>query len=226
MPQYNFKEEFAPAVERGEKRQTIRQKRKRPTVPGDTLYLFTGLRTKHTRRLLVPEPICTAVKPVDIYPTYVILDGQRLSYEEATAFAKADGFPSLEKFLAFFDKAYGLPVVDTHETIYWNVQCELCLEWFEGSDTVIYEAAMFETSGIHQICDDCHCNYVITCTHCGKEIFDTDWHYTDWGMLVPYEMEDEPEPNNLISEMEANFYCDGCVEIGKQAVGYQAVLGG
>jgi len=51
MPAYNFKERFAADVESGKKRQTIRRKRKRPTKPGDVLYLYVGMRTKRCRKL-------------------------------------------------------------------------------------------------------------------------------------------------------------------------------
>ena len=51
MPALNFQEQFAAAVESGEKRQTIRSERKRPIKVGDTLYLYTGMRTKRCRKL-------------------------------------------------------------------------------------------------------------------------------------------------------------------------------
>jgi hypothetical protein len=41
MPAYNFKSEFARAVELGTKRQTIRRRRKRPTKVG-----YNGLRAR------------------------------------------------------------------------------------------------------------------------------------------------------------------------------------
>ena len=55
MPALNFRAEFADAVERGEKCQTIRAYRKdgRNPKPGDTLHLYTGMRTRACRRLAV-----------------------------------------------------------------------------------------------------------------------------------------------------------------------------
>ncbi len=55
MPSLNFQARFAPLVESGEKRQTIRAYRKDGRDPkrGDKLYLFTGMRTKACRPLIV-----------------------------------------------------------------------------------------------------------------------------------------------------------------------------
>ena len=53
MPALNFKKQFAEKVETGEKRQTVRAKRKRAFVVGDKLYLYTGMRTKYCRKLAV-----------------------------------------------------------------------------------------------------------------------------------------------------------------------------
>lgn len=56
MPSLNFQPRFVPDIEKGIKRQTIRedipfwQKLK----PGDKLFLFTGLRTKNVRTLITP----------------------------------------------------------------------------------------------------------------------------------------------------------------------------
>ncbi len=44
MGLYNFKARFVPFVLDGSKTHTIRAKRRYPAKPGDTLYLYTGLR--------------------------------------------------------------------------------------------------------------------------------------------------------------------------------------
>ena len=120
MPLYNFMEQFATDVESGKKRQTIRKKRKRPTVVGDTLYLYTGLRTKAARKLL--ETKCVDIRPVTIYPQGVIkgilvgydwLQGARLE-----RFAKADGFETVDEFCQFFLSRYGSPT-EGLEVIKW-----------------------------------------------------------------------------------------------------------
>jgi hypothetical protein len=106
MPAYNFKKQFAPDVEAGIKRQTIRPKRKRQTKPGEELQLYTGMRTKVCRLLI--KTICKLVEPVEIHATFIKVGGRILNHKEAGEFAKADGFPSLPDFYDFFINQYGL----------------------------------------------------------------------------------------------------------------------
>lgn len=106
MSALNFKERFAGMVERGEKRQTIRAKRKRPIVIGETLHLFTGQRTKACRRLGTGR--CTRVREVVIDRGSLILDGRLVSFRTRYAIADMDGFCRWEDFTAFFAKR-GLP---------------------------------------------------------------------------------------------------------------------
>lgn len=110
MPAYNFRREFSAAVERGEKAQTIRKPRKRPTVVGDRLYLYTGQRSKACRKL--GEGLVLWVEPLEIGPGWVRggwLGGRMLSSEEILALAKADGFKGPISFFKFFRQMYGLP---------------------------------------------------------------------------------------------------------------------
>ena len=116
MQTINFKLEFAPPVESGEKRQTIRRERKRPIVPGDTLNLYTGQRTKNCRLLRVVE--CRAIKDVDIRRDAVVLADRAnqntvgifpAASKDAATFAKADGFDSFESLVKWFNTTYGLP---------------------------------------------------------------------------------------------------------------------
>lgn len=109
----NFKKQFAPAVEAGEKRQTIRAHRKdgkRPQ-PGDHLRLYTGLRTKGCRRLL--DATCTDVSSVHIFDDVsdiaIVIAGRRLTRDEGRELAKADGFETRAEFLGFFHETHGLP---------------------------------------------------------------------------------------------------------------------
>lgn len=110
MPILNFKKQFAPAVESWEKRQTIRAKRKdgRDPKTGQTLYLYTGLRTKVCRKL--GEAICKEVVPTTIEnDLYTILGTESLDTPDELALAKADGFDNLSNFYDFFDRTHGLP---------------------------------------------------------------------------------------------------------------------
>ena len=104
----NFKKEFASRVESGEKRQTIRRNRKdgRRPQPGDTAKLYTGLRTRDARLLrAAPVAECLAVR-MHIDDGIIIVDGRKLEIDEATAFARADGFGCVGEMEQWFLKQY------------------------------------------------------------------------------------------------------------------------
>jgi len=104
----NFKKEFASRVESGEKRQTIRRNRKdgRRPQPGDTAKLYTGLRTRDARLLrAAPVAECLAVR-MHLLDRVIIVDGRKLEIEEATAFARADGFECFGDLLQWFRDQY------------------------------------------------------------------------------------------------------------------------
>lgn len=113
MVAYNFKKRFAPLIESGKKRQTIRALGKRRHAQrGDVLTLYTGQRTKACRKLL--ETICTYAIPIemDITPEHglsVFLDGIDLDVPGMIALAELDGFglgddgDPLDEFIRFFE---------------------------------------------------------------------------------------------------------------------------
>jgi len=113
MPLFNFQKQFAPAVESGEKRQTIRAKRKiRPQV-GQTAFLYTGTRTKACRKLGEAEI-------VEVCPVLIGGNGCLINYDvrgeypineqwELDQFAAADGFENWESMRDWFKEKYGLP---------------------------------------------------------------------------------------------------------------------
>lgn len=115
MPSINFKERFVAAIERGEKCQTIRKNRKRPFRPGDTLYLFSGMRTARCKRL--GTKTCVKVQPIHIDRQTVCIDEQTLNANEILQLALADGFDSTEAFTAFFAEQHSLPFEG--QIIYW-----------------------------------------------------------------------------------------------------------
>lgn len=100
----NFLRQFAPAVERGEKRMTIRATRKDRKVPavGDTLRLYTGLRTRGARLLLETTASCVWRVRMDFTDRYIVIDGTRLCQEAARLTAKLDGFDTVDAFLDYF----------------------------------------------------------------------------------------------------------------------------
>ena len=107
MPAFNFKQHFSSVVASGEKCQTIRKPRKRQTIPGDTLYLYTGMRTKNVKKLREAE--CIAVLPVIIGTSSVTLNGETLKTSEIDKLAKLDGFGTAQAFYDFFEENHGLP---------------------------------------------------------------------------------------------------------------------
>jgi len=116
MPAYNFKPQFAPLVESGQKRQTIRQTAKGATR-GATAYFYTGQRTAQCRKL--GEGKITDVLPIEIgrhacsepYASITERDGKctHLAHEQLDSLARADGFANGEEMAGWFAAQYGLP---------------------------------------------------------------------------------------------------------------------
>ncbi len=107
MPALNFQGRFAPLVESGEKTQTIRPPRKRPICAGDTLHLYTGMRTRACRKL--GEAFCYLVSPIIVNEECCYLDGLPLNDVQAERIAQRDGFTSWRELAAWFKAQYGLP---------------------------------------------------------------------------------------------------------------------
>lgn len=109
MPALNFQKRFVRLVESGEKRQTIRAYRRdgRDPKPGDTLYLFTGMRTKRCRRLREVE--CVARFRIFIDHHDLQIDNRRCGASEADDIAKMDGFENWPELVAAIEKMHGVP---------------------------------------------------------------------------------------------------------------------
>lgn len=107
MPLLGFKKQFAHLVENGTKRQTIRAKRRdgKDQRVGETLYLYTGLRTKHCRKL--GEEICKSVEEITIDYNGINVSGNWLSVSERDALARADGFTCFQDMKEFFKNEHG-----------------------------------------------------------------------------------------------------------------------
>lgn len=107
MVAYSFQNRFASAVERGEKRQTIRAKGKRRHVrPGETLQLYTGMRTKACRKLR--EATCHDVCPVLIERDRVTTFHPQ-EFLDPEQVARLDGFASWAEMRDWFETTHGLP---------------------------------------------------------------------------------------------------------------------
>ena len=110
MALINFQEQFANDVENGKKRQTIRKQRKQPFKLGETLYLYTGLRTKKVKKLM--EIKCKSIEKVKIRGTGITLNSGeiiRYQYYRADLYAQDDGFKDFNEMRDWFKKTHGLP---------------------------------------------------------------------------------------------------------------------
>jgi hypothetical protein len=117
MVAYNFQRRFESLLSDGLKKQTIRPPRARPTVVGDSLQIYVGLRTKGCRKIINPDPICIyagqiridrhlGFRPQSLPFHYGYL---RVTDRAANAIARADGFDDFRQLKEFIDKIYGLP---------------------------------------------------------------------------------------------------------------------
>ncbi len=108
MPALNFQARFASLVESGRKRQTIRPYRKdgRDPKPGETLYLYTGMRTKVCRKL--GEATCSSIYHVTIRKNEIWLYGG-LNFRSLDDFARADGFRNFSEMEKWFERYHKLP---------------------------------------------------------------------------------------------------------------------
>tara|TARA_R110000772_G_scaffold27272_2_gene69534 strand:+ start:1124 stop:1741 length:618 start_codon:yes stop_codon:yes gene_type:complete len=97
MVAYSFKSAFIPDIQAWLKMQTVRGNRiRRHARPGEPVQLYTAMRTRHCRKILDPDPVCSRVEEIDIDVGRVGLDlmlnGIPLDEQQATDFAIADGF--------------------------------------------------------------------------------------------------------------------------------------
>ncbi len=116
MTVLTFEPQFCPLVIDGSKDRTIRVPRKRPIKVRDRLSLrrWTGRPYMSKQEVLI-EAVCIEVTTVYLNQDLtVIVAGETLSRCDASAFAKADGFP--DGRLAMFDwfaTTHGLPFMGT-----------------------------------------------------------------------------------------------------------------
>ena len=102
-----FKPQFAPLVESGVKRQTVRPYPKRMPKAGDQISLreWTGKPYRSKQRVL-REAVITEVSSVDITETGIAVN----SYAEpCDDFAVADGFRDFFELRDWFKATHGLP---------------------------------------------------------------------------------------------------------------------
>jgi len=103
MVAYSFKQQFVEPIRSGSKRQTIRADRKRHARPGESISLYTGMRTKHCKLIGVAE--CIAVEPIRMI--LGPLGSVEISGIEWSGtldqFAQTDGFQKWDDLLYFWE---------------------------------------------------------------------------------------------------------------------------
>ena len=100
MGLYGFKQRFVPMIQDGSKRHTIRAERKKGHAkPGEKMFLYCGLRTKHTFK--IGEAQCDYSEAILIHEEFILFKrkteaGQivyiELKGKEADKLAWRDGF--------------------------------------------------------------------------------------------------------------------------------------
>jgi hypothetical protein len=107
MPALNYAAKFAPLVEAGTKRQTIRALRKRPFRQGDVLVHYTNQRQPACRRM--GYSIADEVHSIDIFApldeksgVVILNDRESITRAETEQLAINDGFQSIEAFFGWF----------------------------------------------------------------------------------------------------------------------------
>lgn len=110
MGLYNFMARFEAPIMAGTKRHTIREERKHPDKPGDTMHLYVGLR--HVGARLLFRAPCVKVEKISIAGGWdalsgdflgeICIDGVRLDRDELEQLAKCDGFESHAEMMEFW----------------------------------------------------------------------------------------------------------------------------
>lgn len=103
MPALSFHKRFAGMVESGEKRQTIRKRRKHPIKLGDRLYFYTRMRTKECRELRPPAYCWETFSVRRLRRDFWVRGENPMPYVDIVRLAKRDGFRDLDAFEDWFD---------------------------------------------------------------------------------------------------------------------------
>jgi uncharacterized protein YqfB (UPF0267 family) len=113
MVAYSFKQAFVAPILNRSKAQTIRSDRKRHARPGETMQLYTAMRTKQCR--LIGTATCRSIQPLRIEVENAVIgfqSGRTLTtIQELDDFARTDGFPDWIRMRLFWQANHpGTPV--------------------------------------------------------------------------------------------------------------------
>jgi hypothetical protein len=112
MVAYSFKSRFAEPILEGTKRQTIRAiGKRRHAKPGERLQLYVGMRTRQCRKIM--DAACKEVLPVRLVfskhsaAELFQVGNVPLGPKAMEAFARLDGFASVDEMAAFWFAEHG-----------------------------------------------------------------------------------------------------------------------
>lgn len=111
-----FKKRFVMPIKIGTKVHTMRKKPKREPKIGETLYMYTGLRTTHCEFITDKETLISKQKvrvvinrkPIDkmrlihAYSMQLKIDGRELKGQDLDRFVRFDGFENVTDFCKFW----------------------------------------------------------------------------------------------------------------------------
>ncbi|HKR03485.1 MAG TPA: ASCH domain-containing protein [Bacteroidia bacterium] len=105
-----FKKRFIDPIKIGTKVFTMRKRRKKEVKIGETLYMYTALRTKHCQLITNKEKLISKQKAwiriIYITDTFLSLkicvDGRSLHRNEISEFVKFDGFTDENDFCKYW----------------------------------------------------------------------------------------------------------------------------
>jgi len=101
-----FQKQFVDKILSGEKRQTIRARRKYPIKVGDKLQLYYGLRTKQCKKIM--DARCKQTHDIEIKSDGTIFINNFLLNATYDPIAKADGFNNYNEMYNWFCKNHNL----------------------------------------------------------------------------------------------------------------------
>ncbi len=114
-----YKKRFIEPIQIGTKVFTMRNKRKITPKIGETLYMYSGLRTKHTVKISDKEKL-QSIQEVRIYiekknnvhSVFIHVDGRPLLANEISEFVKYDGFENETDFVDYWLTSSGVKKSD------------------------------------------------------------------------------------------------------------------
>lgn len=110
-----FKPRFVEPIQIGTKVFTLRVRRKKMPKVGETLFMYTGLRTSKCAKISDKEKLIsiqtvkvTIIQEKHLTSIIIVVDGRLLSVKEVSEFVKFDGFRDRMDFAEYWIKSQGV----------------------------------------------------------------------------------------------------------------------